>query len=301
MITYLEDKMGVANWFETFCSNIKMSSSTVTTISSRYKQITKRLNTDYYSSDSETYHSLYVGSYGRDTEIHASDIDMLFELPSAVYHQYNNYQVNGQSALLQAVKASIKKTYSDTDMKGDGQIIQVKFTDGIIFEVLPAFLTNNNKTFLFADSNGEGSWKGTDPRSEIDAINSRNNDCNGNLKYLCKMMRAWKDNMNVPIKGLLIDTLAYQFLENYTHRVESYLYYDFMSRDFFDYLKNQDEKQTYWKAPGSSRYVYNSDDFRWKSTRAFNISKEAIDAQNDNHEYTAKSKWREIYGTKFPN
>jgi hypothetical protein len=291
--------MGVANWFETFCSNIKMSSDTVATISGRYKQITKRLNTDYYNSDSDTYHSLYVGSYGRDTEIYASDIDMLFEMPTAVYHQYNNYQGNGQSALLQAVKTSIKKTYSDTDMKGDGQIIQVKFTDGIIFEVLPAFLTNNNKTFLFADSNGEGSWKETDPRSEFEAMNTRNNNCNGNLKLLCKMMRAWKDKMNVPIKGLLIDTLAYQFLENYTNKDKSYLYYDFMSRDYFEYLKNQDEKQTYWRAPGSLRYVNNSDNFRYKATMAFNLSKEAI--EKENYETTAKSKWRDIFGTKFPS
>ena len=293
--------MGVANWFETFCSNIKMSSTTAATISSRYKQITKRLNLDYYQSDSDVYHSFYVGSYGRDTEIFASDIDMLFELPYSVYKQYDEYIGNGQSALLQAVKNSIKKTYSDTDVKGDGQIIQIKFTDGINFEVLPAFINGDKKTYTFANSNSGGSWNTTDPKSEIEAINNRNISCNENLKLLCKMMRAWKDSMNVPIKGLLIDTLAFQFLENYTHRDKSYLYYDYMTRDFFEYVKNQDENQTYWRAPGSGRYVYNSDNFRWKATRAYNISLEAIEAQSKEYEFTAKSKWKEIYGSKFPS
>ena len=258
--------MGVANWFETFCSNIKMSTETVGTISYRYKQITKRLNTDYYYSDSETYHSLYVGSYGRDTEILSSDIDMLFEFPQSVYKQYNEYNGNGQSALLQAVKNSIKETYSDTDVKGDGQIIQVKFTDWINFEVLPAFLRENKKTFTFPDSNSGGSWKITDPRSEIEAINTRNNDCNGNLKLLCRMMRSWKENMNVPIKGLLIDTLAYQFLDHYANKDKTFVYYDWISRDYFRFLKEQDKDKTYWLAPGSNRYVWNFDNFRYKAT-----------------------------------
>jgi len=293
--------MGVANWFETFCSNIKMSAVTNSTISNRYKQITKRLNIDYYNSYSETSHGLYVGSYGRDTEIHSSDIDVLFELPNSTYHKYNDYDGNGQSALLQAVKNSIKKTYSTTDTKGDGQIIQVRFSDGINFEVLPAFINSDGKTFTFADSNNGGSWKTTDPRSEIDAIKSRNQTCNYNLKKLCRMMRAWKDAMDVPIKGLLIDTLAYQFMGDYVHRDKSYLYYDFMCRDFFEFMKNQDKEKTYWMAPGSYRWVWNIDNFRYKATLAYNISLAAIKADTDKYEYTAKSKWREIFGTKFPS
>lgn len=113
------------------------------------------------------------------------------------------------------------------------------------------------------------------------------------------MMRAWKENMNVPIKGLLIDTLAYQFICDYTNKDKSYLYYDLMSRDFFEYLKNQDKEQTYWKAPGSGRYVWNSENFRYKATMAYNTSKEAI--EKEKYETTAKSKWREIFGTKFPS
>ena len=47
------------------------------------------------------------------------------------------------------------------------------------------------------------------------------------------MVRAWKEKCNVPISGILIDTLAYKFIENWTYKDKSYLYYDFMSRDFF--------------------------------------------------------------------
>ena len=98
--------MGLADWFSTFCSNIQVHDGG--TISSRYKTITRRLNTDFWNKSSETSHSLYVGSYGRNTAIQGfSDLDMIFELPYAVYQQYNSHSGNGQSALLQAVRQSI--------------------------------------------------------------------------------------------------------------------------------------------------------------------------------------------------
>ena len=65
--------MSVSDYFSTFCSNLRMSSDTVSTIQYRYHQITKRINLDYRNSSSETAYSLYVGSYGRGTEIWTSE------------------------------------------------------------------------------------------------------------------------------------------------------------------------------------------------------------------------------------
>ncbi|MBT9151687.1 MAG: hypothetical protein DDT40_01883 [candidate division WS2 bacterium] len=87
--------MAVGDWFTTFCSNILMSDDTVSTISTRYRQFTKRINLDYYGSTSEVNHSLYVGSYGRGTEIYASDIDMLVQLPYETYVKFKAPVQNG--------------------------------------------------------------------------------------------------------------------------------------------------------------------------------------------------------------
>ena len=122
--------MGLADWFSTFCSNIQVQDGG--TISSRYKNITRRLNTDFWDTTSDTSHSLYVGSYGRNTAIQGfSDLDMIFQLPSNLYQKYDGYSGNGQSALLQKVKGSIEKTYSTTSISADGQVILVPFNDGI--------------------------------------------------------------------------------------------------------------------------------------------------------------------------
>ena len=54
------------------------------TISLRYKHITKAINIEFWDSMSETDHSFYVGSYGRNTAIDTSDIDILVELPKDI-------------------------------------------------------------------------------------------------------------------------------------------------------------------------------------------------------------------------
>lgn len=293
--------MGLAEWFSGFCSNLTVKDGG--TISTRYRNITKRLNTDFWGVNSEIYHSLYVGSYGRNTATNGlSDVDMIFELPYSEYTKYNNYLGNGQSALLQSVKRSIEKTYGTTSIRGDGQVILVPFLDGITFEVLPAFI-NGDDSYTFPDANNGGRWRITNPKPEISAIKSRNTLTNKNLVQLCRMTRAWKRKWNVPISGLLIDTLAYQFIENWGHRDKSYLYYDFMSRDFFNWMAEQDTSREYWRAPGSGQFVYGKGLFQFKARQCYNIALEAIDHElaTPKREWSAKQKWREIYGTTFPD
>ena len=107
-------------------------------ISLRYKRITKAINTEFWDSSSETDHSFYVGSYGRGTAITTSDIDMLVELPKTEYERYDIIKGNGQSRLLQAIKGAIMQAYPRSNIRADGQVVVIDFSDGIKFEVLPA-------------------------------------------------------------------------------------------------------------------------------------------------------------------
>ena len=293
--------MGIAEWFSGFCKNIQVQDGG--TISTRYKAITKRLNTDFWDTTSEVSHSLYVGSYGRNTAIQGfSDLDMLFELPLSFYYKYDAYSGNGQSSLLQAVRSSMAKTYSTSSIGADGQVVEVSFKDGITFQVVPVF-SNGSGSFTFPDSNSGGSWSTTNPKPEIQAIRSRNEECNGNLVRLCRMMRAWKRKWSVPIGGLLIDTLAYQFIRGWSYRQNSYFFYDFMCRDFFEFLADQDLEQEFWKAPGSGQWVYAlRGQFQYKAKRCYNLAEEAIahELADPKREWSAKQKWGEIFGASFP-
>ncbi|HOP18223.1 MAG TPA: hypothetical protein PLX99_16560 [Gammaproteobacteria bacterium] len=102
-----------------------------------------------------------------------------------------------------AQPGQIGEKLSRSQIGADGQVVVVAFTDNVTFEVLPAF-ENKDDSFTYPDSNNGGSWKVTNPRPEIAEINRMDKECNGNLKNLCKMARAWKKEWNVPISGLLI-------------------------------------------------------------------------------------------------
>jgi hypothetical protein len=164
-------------------------------------------------------------------------------------------------------RASIERTYATTSIRADGQVILVPFNDGITVEIVPAFI-NVSKSYTYPDANSGGSWKTTNPRPEIEAIRARNLACSSNLIPLSRMMRAWKKEWAVPIGGLLIDTLAYQFIESCPYRDKSYLYYDFICRDFLKWMSEQDEKQEYWRSPGAGQYVYGKG-ARTHETRGF--------------------------------
>ena len=121
------------------------------------------------------------------------------------------------------------------------------------------------------------------------------------MRHLCRMVRAWKDTWNVPMGGLLIDTLAYRFLIDWKYRNNSFTYYDWLTRDFFEYLSKVDDQQSYWYAIGSNQLIFPRGNFSYKALRAYNLAVEAVAFEEKDSEWSANQKWREIYGTKFPS
>jgi hypothetical protein len=135
------------------------------------------------------------------------------------------------------------------------------------------------------------------PRDEIRAISEFNEQKNKNLRRLCKMVRAWKNRHGVSMGGLLIDTLAYNFLNSTTeYDSKSFLYYDYMSRDFFKFLSER-QYQEYYAALGSGQRVRVKKKFQKKAKKAYELCLAAIAAADQLNE---GEKWRKIYGRRFP-
>jgi hypothetical protein len=293
--------MTVADEFSAFNDACKIPAAKIGSIAYRYQRITRQMNRDFWNTESETAHSLYIGSYGRDTAAKGiSDLDIGFVLPVALYHQFNGYAGNGQSSLLQSVKKSLQNTYPTSDIAGDGQVAVIRFDDGITFEVLPVFENKDGSSWTYPNANAGGSWKVCNPRAEIKAIADRHSVTNSNLKRICRMARIWRDFCTVPMSGILIDTLAYQFIERYEHRGKSYTYYDYIFRDFFGFMAQQSEQQRYWLAPGSGPYVWRTGVFENKARSAELRAAEAIRYDQGNYHWARRQKWREVFGTTFP-
>lgn len=282
--------------FQEFLSNIKISEDKADTISNRYERITKSLNEYYRDTNSKTANSLQVGSYGRYTGIKGiSDLDMLYVMPNSKWDDYN--KKGGQSKLLQDTKTAISNTYSASDIKVDRCVVTVNFSDGTHIDVQPVFEIED-QDYKYPDTYGDGSWKITKPRKEMDAMKEFQDSKNKNLRRLCKMARSWKNKNGVVMGGLLIDTLAHNFLKSTCdYDKTSFASYDEMSRDFFKYLYDQPKDQEIYYALGSKQHVKRRKSFRRKSKKAYDLACEAINAAS---EKTQHNKWREIYGKEFP-
>jgi Second Messenger Oligonucleotide or Dinucleotide Synthetase domain len=287
--------------FDMFCQQLALPQSLRSSVSTRTGRIVGRLNNDFRNLFSDTAHRFYAGSYGRRTAVVGlSDIDLICVLPYETYLQYNGYVGNKQSSLLQAVRSSLNKSYPNSAVVADGQIVKIEFTDGITYEIVPVFL-NKDSSYTYPDSNDGGAWKSCKPKHEIDAFSVRDSECNGNLVSLGRMVRAWRDFHTVKMSGMLIDTITYQFMANWDFKDKSYLYFDYMTRDFFSYLGNIDRLQNYWLAPGSGSYVYRTGLFELKARQAATIAVNAIANLEATELWAAKQKFRQIYGSLFPS
>ncbi len=284
-------KLSVSEMFEQFVSNLAIDNAEQ--ISLRYEEITGCLNKKFRNTESKTANSLQVGSYGRWTAIKGiSDLDMLYIMPKG---KWNDYKDGKQSQLLTDTKDAIKARYPKTTVYVDRLVVRVVYTNFHV-EVQPVF-EQEDGSFKYPDTYNGGSWKITKPREEIKAMSEFVTQKNKNLRRLCKMARAWKNKHGVGTGGLLIDTLAHNFLKSTTdYNDKSFLYYDWMSRDFFKYLADQ-PNQDYYAALGSGQRVKVKQKFQEKAKKAYDLCLKAIDAEGTDG---VNDKWKKVYGRPFP-
>ncbi len=287
--------MSVSDMFKTFLDNLKVDNAVQ--IGQRYGEITASLNKKFRDTESKEANTLKVGSYGRYTGIKGiSDLDMLYIMPKG---KWDPYKDGKQSQLLTDTKDAIKARYPKSNVRVDRLVVTVTYTNFHV-EVQPVFEEfddDGNSYFKFPDTSNGGSWKNTKPRQEIRAIKDLNEEKNRNLRLLCKMARAWKNKHGVGMGGLLIDTLAYNFMKTTSYYDDkSYLYFDFLSCDFFKFLSEEQDKEHY-KAPGSNQNVKVKKKFQKKAKEAYDLCLKAIEAENTDG---VNDKWKKVYGRNFP-
>lgn len=283
--------MSIADMFSQFIANLAINNTE--TISLRYGEITAALNKQFRDTESKTANTLQVGSFGRKTGINGiSDLDMLYMMPKS---KWDTYKDGKQLKLLQDVETAIQNRYPKTDIRVDRLVVTVTYTDFHV-EVQPVF-EQTDESFKYPDTMKGGAWKITKPRDEMNAVSLLETEKNSNLRRLCKMVRAWRNKHGVGMGGLLIDTLAYNFLKSTSeYDAKSFIYYDEINRDFFKYLSEL-PKQDRYDAPGSKQHVKVKKAFQRKATKAHNLCLKAIEAESTK---SVNDNWKRVFGRPFP-
>lgn len=283
--------------FDRFLSNIQLTQAQVDDAITKHTGVRKTLHAAYYSNAYTGSTSLLVGSYGKNTAVRPpSDIDILFKMPPNSFDRYNSASYNGQSQLLQDIKNVLLKSYGDTDMRGDGQVVAVRFTSFAV-EVAPAFEKQYGDYYV-PDTHNGGSWKTSSPNAEMKKISDSNTRNQGNTIRLIKMLKIWKYACSVPIKSLALELMAIEFLSSWTNYDKGSTYYDWMIRDFFSYMLTKVRGSII--IPGTSEFLYYGNDWQSRVESALERAKKACEYETqDAYDSLATAEWKKIFSDFF--
>ncbi len=291
--------MSVSTRFKKLLDNLTLTTIQRNDGQTKHKGVRSCLNSHYYGTSSDYANSLLIGSWGKATEIRPPrDIDVLFSIPWSVYTRLeaNVFTTNKQSALLQEVKRVLQAQYSSTRMRADGQVVVVPFLSYSI-EVVPGFkLTGGD--YWICDTNSGGSYKKTDPVAEQNNVTNSNTQTKGNTRDLIRMMKCWQDQCNVPLKSFCFELLSIDFLQSWQYAGNSVVYYDWMVRDFFEFLVNK--KNGFVIVPGTYNVVYLGDNWHSRAVSAHNRAAKACAYESDKKDFDAGWEWQKIFGDCVP-
>ena len=290
--------MSTSSRFDEFLSNIALTADNRADAKTKYDGVAKKLHIHYYGTTYDGSTKLLIGSYGKRTAVRPPrDVDVLFLMPFADYARFNNYQGNGQSALLQEIRSVLQEKYSTTEkIRGDGQVVVVPFKNGHTVEVLPAW-RSKGKQYIIPNTHDGGSWKIVDHDAEFANVGDSDTRSDGNTRNLIKMMKAWQAECSVPIKSLVLELRAVNFLAKWKYFDNGTTYYDWMVRDFFEGLI---AKANSWcTIPGIEEKRYYGNAWLSRAESAYNRATKACEFESEKKEYDAAVEWRKIFGSQY--
>ena len=275
--------------FLDFINEITLTHCQCEDAQTKYTGVCQKLYSHYYNGEYDDGKKYLFGSYKTKTNVRPltedQDVDVLFKIPQSTYDKFDKYESNGQAALLQEVRNTLKEKYTTTDtIKAWGKVVLVQFQENHHnVELLPA-LEQDNGAFLIPNSENGGSWETFDPRAEVERFQTSNESTNGLTRELAKMLKTWAHNttsMSYKSCKRLDDVIT--FLDEFYPQGKETTSYAKIVFDFFDYM--------------SSRC---GDDIKSYINTALSHARKALEYDSNEKPVEASEQWRTIFGDKFP-
>ena len=287
----------VTQRFKNFLSNISLTDDQMADGRTKIKGVVKCLNKHYWGIDSDSENYVLGGSWGKQTRVRPPrDIDVIFYLPAEVYHRFQGRTGNIQSQLLQEVRGVVASTNSRTTIRSDGQVVVAAFNSFMV-EIAPAFKLENGQAWL-CDTNRDGRYKTIDPVAENKSFNDADKQWNRNARDLVRMLKAWQEYCNVPIKSFMLERLVVGFLIDWKYSGNDHFWYDWMVRDFFAHMLTRADG--FIIMPGTSEIVWLGNEWLPKATKAARAAIDACKFEASNADALAATEWQKIFGFEIP-
>jgi len=272
--------------FNTFCENIRLTEKQIEDAKKKYNGVCETLHKNYYESTYNGDTKFLFGSYKKKTNIRPiaedQDVDVIFKMPEDEFEKYDNYNGNGQSALLQKIKDILKDRYATTEkISGWGKVVLVQFSDNTHnVEILPGWELEDGRLKIPNTENG-GHWDFFDPKKDINFFQDSNDRTNGLTAELSRMLKKWKREVKtLSIKSFEIENYVIEFLNGYAFDEVNY---DIIVRAFFKSLKE--------KVSNDNKNLVET---------ALDRANKAVDYAEDEQFQKATEEWQKIFGKEFP-
>lgn len=289
--------VGVRQRFNQFNQNVSLTLLQKIDGRTKVSGVLNSLNQRYYDLNSGDANSLLIGSWGKDLATRPPrDVDVYFVLPPEVYYRFQNRLGNVQSALLQEVREVLSPTYPNTTIQADRHVVLVSFGSYAV-EVAPAFLLTDG-SYWICDTSGMGRYKVANPIAEAEYIHRADQACNGNLRPLIRMLKAWQIYRSVPIKSFHLELVAAEFLAQSPWRQYNYFWFDWIMRDFFAYLYAR--ASTSMSVPRLAEWIDLGSDWQSRALTAWTRAVKACDLDQKNFVEAAGEEWQKIFGDDIP-
>lgn len=283
--------------FDSFLSNLDPTPAQIEDGATSLLGVIRCLNTRYWDVASETANARLSGGWGKRLWVRPPrDIDLVFSLPREIYDRFQGRTGNRQSALLQEVKGVVGGTYSQTDMRGDGQVVIVPFNH-VTIEIVPAFSLANGR-FLICDTNGGGTYVETDIDAEIRALDWADQQFHGCARPLVRMAKQWQRNCNVPIASFQIERLVLEFLQVARETSVQNHWWDWLLRDLFAYMRTRANGLV--TMPGTGKHIFLGEDWLSRAETAHTRAVKACTYEAENENFLAGSTWQLVFGGMIP-
>jgi hypothetical protein len=283
--------------FSQFLKNLELKPEERADAESKADRIARCLWNEYHTGEFNPNCYVKVGSYGKGTATRPpSDLDMLFLLPHQDYWRVDGLSGNKQSQLLQEVKSVLEWTFPKTDLRADGQVVAAPFQTYNV-EVVPSFLWTDG-TYRTANSANGGSWRLSNPVAEFELLKRTDSTSEGKATHLLKMVKAWKRECSVDMKSISLEVFVCAFVEQWEFRMRTIYYYDWMVRDFFEFMLRYTVKG-WTRVPGTTEVIWLGEEWVSKAHTACGRAVKACQYEHADYSHLATDEWEKIFGTQF--
>jgi hypothetical protein len=276
---------------------------------------------------------IYFGSFARRTKKRRlDDIDIMIALNAegSIYYEYSSdfieiyvpdsaYKLRrlcfddtnklNSRKVMNKFKNLLGKVpqYEEADIKRNLEAVTLKLKSYTWnFDIVPCFLTQpelSGRTYYLIPD-GRGDWKKTDPRIDRDRVTQVNQEHDGNILNLIRVMKYWNKRATMPSMGsYLLENMVLDYYFRNNH-IKASKYIDLELPKLFNYIYNHvfnsvnDPKLI----QGNINHLNSTDKIKI-STQAYLDYLRASDArklEDEGKHDLAIIKWIEIFGDNFP-